>query len=77
MGNTNPECKCLTLDLMMNGCPSAGGGACPSVVKAPTVAVASPVELNPWASACSDCGEPLAAQRMARGDKLCYYCEPF
>ncbi len=36
MANTNPACGCTMQDLMMNGCPSAGGGACPSVVKAPT-----------------------------------------
>ncbi len=85
MANTNPSCGCEMQDLMMNGCPSAGGGACPSVVKALTVSVPSAVglattpdkfeaRLHVGTSDCIDCGCAVSSTRYARGDRTCYEC---
>ncbi len=82
--NTNPTCGCTMQDLMMNGCPSAGGGACPSVVKVPTLsemcapaaqALKGTIKVPSTWGECTDCGEQMNIVRRHRGEDLCYYCE--
>ncbi len=104
MANTNPACGCPLCDcggatartshshwcssMSASKCPSAGGGACPSVVKAPTVSVPSAgglattpdgfeARLHVGTADCGDCGEPLGWVRAQRVEKLCFHCEPF